>query len=504
MTIFKRRTRASGTPRDRDRGFDFLPAHGEMAQLIRHKDWSKTALGTVEQWPQPLRTALAICLDSKFPTYMWWGPELIEFYNDACIPILRAKHPDALGKSARQAWSDVWPEIGPLAERVMATGEGVFAENLEMIPERDNTLASAYFTFCYSPLRDAMGNVAGVFVTALETTEMILSEAALRESETRLQRIMDSARDYAIVSFDAEGRITSWNVGAERLLGFSEREAVGKPGSIFFTPEDRAAGVLEQEMARARDKGRAADERWHMRKDGTRFWGSGLMLPMVGHKRDRYLKIFRDNTELRRAQERQALLTQELTHRVKNTLAIVQSIAMQTLRQSASMEEARDALELRLVALARAHDMLVAGNWSGGALREVVAKALGPYGDNGDSARIRCDGPDVRINARAVVGLSLALHELATNAAKYGALSNQTGQVDVRWEISGGANRRFCLRWRESGGPAVEPPRRRGFGTRSIEEGLAQEIQGEIELDFAPEGLSCTIRAPLQEIADSG
>lgn len=479
--------------------FDFLPAHGELAQLIRQKDWSKTPLGPVEHWPQALKTALAICLDSKFATYVWWGPELIQFYNDACIGILRDKHPAALGMPARQAWGELWQKSGALAEQVLATGEAVLAEDFEVTLERGDE-ATAYFTFCYGALRDEQGKVAGIFVTSVETTHQVRAETTLRASESRLRAIVDSATEYAIVTFDRHGIITSWNSGAERVLGYSEEEAIGQPGEIFFTPEDRIRELPAIEMTRAHEFGRAVDERWHLRKNGTVFWGSGVMLPLEGHPRDRYLKIFRDNTQERLAQQRQKLLTEELNHRVKNTMAVVQSIAMQTLRQSTSTEQARDALESRLVALGRAHDILTATEWRGGDLRGAIEGTLRMILHERLETRVHLEGPDIHLQSGPLLGLTLALHELATNAVKHGAMSRDSGRIEVRWDITEDTPRCFRLCWLERGGPSVEPPRRRGFGSRVIEEGLAHEFQGRVELRFARDGLECIIQAPLKEI----
>ncbi|MGN6312400.1 MAG: sensor histidine kinase [Rhodanobacteraceae bacterium] len=480
--------------------FDFLHARGELARLIREKDWSKNPLGAAERWPRTLKVALAICLNSKFATYVWWGEDLIQLYNDAAVGHLRRKHPGCLGVPARQCWSEVWPETGPLVERVLATGEAVREENFEVVPKRDKTLDSAWFTFGCTPLRDEGSNIAGLFITSIETTEQMRAAAALQASEARLHAIIQSATEYAIVTLDAQGRITSWNSGAESVLGYSEEEAIGQPGEIFFTPEDRASELPAIEMTLAREEGRASDERWHVRKDGSLFWGSGVMLPVEGHKRDRYLKIFRDSTRERLAQQRQEFLTEELNHRVKNTMAIVQSVAMQTLRQSATVEEAREALESRLVALGRAHDILVATNWRGGDLRETIEGVLRMILDEALGTRVHLHGPDIHLEPGPLLGLTLALHELATNAIKHGAMSNAGGRIEIRWEITEDTLRCFRLRWVERDGPPVEPPRKRGFGSRVIEEGLAHEFDGRVELKFAREGLECTIRAPLREI----
>ena len=329
-------------------------------------------------------------------------------------------------------------------------------------------------------------------------------QAGLRHDPLRLQHILDSIKDYAIITLDGDGCVASWNRGAERLLGYTEEEVLGRTGNIFFTPEDRTSGIPEREMRLAREHGRATNERWHVRKDGSRFWGSGVMLPINDGGPDAYLKIFRDNTEARRSAERQALLIDELNHRVKNTLSIVQSMAMQTLRSCPNTADARDALESRLVSLAKAHDILTLGQWRGGDLRELVTGALEAYSGDARAPRFDIHGPPVRLRPKALLALSMAVHELATNAVKYGALSNESGRVEIAWELGETTPQRFRLEWRERGGPPVETPRKRGFGSRLVEEGLGQDIAAEVHLSFAGEGLKCTIEAPVREIIESG
>jgi two-component sensor histidine kinase len=198
-----------------------------------------------------------------------------------------------------------------------------------------------------------------------------------------------------------------------------------------------------------------------------------------------------------RAAEHQKLLIDELNHRVKNTLATVQSIATQTLRTADSTQDAKDALERRLLALSRAHDVLTRESWEGADLMDVVERALEPYQVHGES-RLHVTGPHVRLTPRMSLALAMALHELATNAVKYGALSNKSGVVEVSWKVQyGAAPPRLVLRWKEAGGPPVAAPRRRGFGSRLIERSLAQDLDGQVEIAFAPTGVVCTVNAPV-------
>ncbi|MFL6799998.1 MAG: sensor histidine kinase [Xanthobacteraceae bacterium] len=194
-----------------------------------------------------------------------------------------------------------------------------------------------------------------------------------------------------------------------------------------------------------------------------------------------------------RERERQ-LLINELDHRVKNTLAIVQSIVHQTLRAETSDISARQAITGRLVALAQTHDVLTRESWQGAELQDLVAQALRPYGE-----RCQTSGPPIWLPPRLAVSLALALHELATNAVKYGSLSSATGRVDVAWELRSAAERQhLILRWTETGGPAVSAPTRQGFGTRLLQRGLTSEIGGSVKLEFRPEGLVCVLEAAIE------
>ncbi|MDB5447609.1 MAG: histidine kinase, partial [Phenylobacterium sp.] len=316
-------------------------------------------------------------------------------------------------------------------------------------------------------------------------------EDARREMDERYRLILESATDFAILSTDFEGQVTIWNSGAANILGWQADEIIGGPAPTIWSREDRAAGMPQQEMATALQKGRAEAERWHLRKDGSRFWANGLMMPLRNQGGDAigFLKILRDRTEQRRAAENQQILINELNHRVKNTLATVQSIATQTLRTAATPEEAREALEDRLIALSRAHDVLTRENWECAELSEIVGEALAAYYDRRED-RIHIRGPEVRLPPRVALALSMALHELATNAVKYGALSNTGGEVSIDWTFDETAEaRRLSLRWTEQGGPPVEPPRRQGFGSRLIQRTLASELGGEVTMEFAPAGV---------------
>jgi two-component sensor histidine kinase len=194
-----------------------------------------------------------------------------------------------------------------------------------------------------------------------------------------------------------------------------------------------------------------------------------------------------DITERKEAEAYRALLNQEMSHRIKNTLATVQSLVSQSLRSDLPPNELRDIVARRIEALGGAHDVLTGKDWDIAGLRQTIQRAVRPF--NAD-LRIRLSGPDVEISHSASSALTMALHELATNAVKYGALSNDTGIVDINWEIDG----EFVLTWTESGGPEVAQPTRSGFGSRMIERALSAALKGKAMVDYRPAGVRFELR----------
>jgi len=590
-------------------------------------------------------------------------------------------------------------------------------------------------------------------VMELLTTRKQLAKR--READQRHGFILDSAIDYAIVSMKLDGTVTSWNEGAVRILGWSEEEMCGSPCHRFFTPEDRDAGIPEQEMGSALSKGRGKDERWHLRKDGTRFWANGEMMPLtddadrpigfikflrdrteqrleyerlkavedrfnlaldaagfvgswdwdiqsnvlsadsrfctfysvdpeqgerglpladfiagihpddrewvqeriqhcidvtgefseeyrllsgsgdvrwvmargrclyddagrpthfpgvaidttdrklaelgraeietrmrlaldagelgtwestpelshlnwdlrarelLGHAPDepldyhksfirrvhlddrdhvnaavgnavsgegnldvtfrtidadhrlrwvhavgavingtpkRFVGTVRDVTELRAAEEHRTLLANELQHRIKNTMAVVQGIVSQSLRTAATPADARDAISNRLQVLSQAHDLLTQASWTAASIDKIVAGAIRLQGEH--TKRIRVKGPDVRLGARAALALAMALHELGTNATKYGALSVSDGYVDLSWSLGRGDEPSFEMVWKECNGPAVTPPAKGGFGTRLMTS-LARDLGGSAMIDYASDGVRWCLQSTLAAV----
>jgi PAS domain S-box-containing protein len=343
-----------------------------------------------------------------------------------------------------------------------------------------------------TPLFDASGALTGGVNMMVDITERKRAE----ELAERLSSIVASSDD-AIISKNLDGVITSWNRGAERLFGYAAEEIVGKSVMTLIPPdrEDEEARIIESIR-----HGKHVEhfETIRQRKDGSQVWVSLTISPLKD-ARGKVIgasKIARDMTERRRADQHLKTLVGELNHRVKNTLAVVQSIASQTLGHASTIEEARDAFGSRLINLGKAHDVLTKESWTRANLAEIVTDTIKPHA--GGQNRFRIEGPDVHVAPSAALAFAMALHELSTNAAKYGALSTEHGHVVIVWELQGeGEDRRLALHWEESGGPPVKTPKRKGFGSRLIERALAAELRGNVRVAYEPSGVVCTIDAPM-------
>jgi PAS domain S-box-containing protein len=324
---------------------------------------------------------------------------------------------------------------------------------------------------------------------------------ALRESEERLRAVFNSsAVGVAILTPDA--RFIEANDAFCEISGYDGEELRSRDSASLTHPDDCASMLAHIDDLLA---GRASSfviEKRYRRKDGSTIWvQNSVSLTHDDAGRPLHLvKLVQNITERKTAEKRQRLLVDELNHRVKNTLATVQSFAVQTLRSAPSIAEGRKAFEARLIALSKTHDVLTRQHWEGADVREVIDQAIAAYRGQSGAGRFRIDGPELILQPKAALALSLALHELATNAAKYGALSNHTGGIDIEWKVTP-QPKRFRLRWAETGGPKVEPPGRRGFGSRLVERGLSQDLAGDVRLDFATDGVMCSIDAPLHEVA---
>ena len=332
----------------------------------------------------------------------------------------------------------------------------------------------------------------------------VRSEAAtkLRGQAERLRIIQDQA-PVGIYESDMEGNFLRVNRRFCEITGYSYEELV----KMNFRDITYLTDIeLEEENNRSLRDGRAPSfqlEKRYIRKDGRPVWSElhGFLARNNEGEPQFGVGVVLDVNDRKKADQRQQLLLNELNHRVKNTLAVIQSIAMHTLRDQFDPSAFKTTFNARLMALSRAHDLLTRRSWQGVILGDVMAEAASPFDDKSEVHRVEISGPDVLIEANAAVTLSMMMHELFTNAVKYGALSNVSGKVSLTWSYKSGGHTTdmamIDLIWTESCGPRISQPQRRGFGTRLIE-ASADQLGAKLLVDYAAEGLRCWIALPIQ------
>ncbi|MBB3951595.1 PAS domain-containing sensor histidine kinase [Aureimonas jatrophae] len=373
---------------------DYLRKQGWIGAAILGKTWAETSLGPIAGWPQALKATIRLALGSRQHMVFFWGPDLLQFFNEAYSPTIVGMPPDPIGAPFEVYWAEVLEGVRPFAEQALS-GHGTWYEDLPLRLTRGGVTKDTYWTFSYSPLYDDAGRISGFMNVVNETTRTVEARNAL--------------------------------AGANALVA------------------------------------------------------------------SEYEKTRQALTSQREAEKRQRLLQRELAHRMKNTLAMVQAVVTQSLRHAPSLDEAAEVVSARIQALGRAQEMLTEANWEASDIREVLETALEPHKDGDD--RFRFQGPAVGLSSQQAMGLALAVHELATNAAKYGALAQETGRIEVSWTAQD--DRSFLFSWSESGGPPVAAPDRKGFGSRLVERVVPGYFVGRGELRYRPDGLAYRLNGSL-------
>ena len=414
----------------------------------------------------------------------------ITFFNDAAAELWGCR-PELGTSEFCGSWKLYWPDGSSMPHgqcpMALALKERREVRGMEAVAERpDGT--RVHFVPYPTPLYDD----AGVLVGAVNMLIDISDRKRADMHGQRLASIVESSDD-AIVSKDLNGIITSWNRGAERLFGYTAEEVIGKPITMLIPPDRMDE---EPEIIGRVRRGERVDhyDTVRRRKDGSLIDISLTVSPLkdadgrvIGAS-----KIARNITERKRAQEQQKLLVREMKHRIKNSLATVQAIATQTLNQHANE---RDAFIARLHALGNAHDLLTSETWEKASLQAIVTQALKPFQEQRKES-ITVDGPDeVWLDPTTSVVVAMVIHELATNAVKYGALSNGSGHVSVAWERQTQPNR-VKLVSQESGGPKVSAPKHQGFGSYLIKRAFGGQL-GSARLEYNPQGLFCSLEVGL-------
>ena len=409
----------------------------------------------------------------------------ITYFNDAAAQ-LWGRRPKLHIDRWCGSWKLLRPDGAPLAPdqhpMALTLKEGKSCRGEQAVAERPDGTRVPFMAFP-TPFYDRSGALVGAVNVLVDISEHQRAERVAR----RLAAIVESSDD-AIVSKDLNGTIATWNRGAERLFGYLAQEVIGKSITILIPPERQheEVGILDRIR-----RGEPIDhfETQRVRKDG-RLVDVSLSISPVTDETGAIIgasKIARDITEQKRREQQISLLAREADHRTNNLLAVAQATVHLTHAETAP--ELKRAIEGRLRALANAHGMMAHSRWAGADLHQLVIMELSPYFRDGDP-RAQIDGPKVLLKPDGAQAVAMAVHELATNAVKYGALSTSNGRVRVQWSLR--ESNKLHLSWQETGGPPVSTPSKEGFGTRAITRMLGQ-LDGEVKFDWRAEGLTCDV-----------
>lgn len=478
----------------------FLRDGGEMGELIRKHDWSKSSLGQPDTWPQSLRLTIRLMLNTQHPMFIWWGPDLIQFYNDAYRTTMGpAMHPMALGAKGRESWAEIWPIIGPQIEHVLH-GRGATWNVEQMVPiNRTGTPENVWWTYGYSPI-DLEGGVGGVLVVCTDVTQQHLLTEAMKHQNRRLEQLFEQATGFMTTLRGSDHIFEFTNASYRKLLG--GRDMIGK-SVREAVPEAAGQGFIK-----LLDDVYRTGEPFFGRRTPIELQADPEKPPELSYLDFIYQAIReadgsisgvfvegQDITDHVRAEEKLELINGELQHRVKNTLAMVQAIASQTL-QAVDDREPVETLLQRFMALGRAHDALIQQDWTSADMEGAINSSVDAFAL---AHRFEIGGPSVRLGPSAALSLSMIVHELTTNAIKHGSLSVEEGKVHLDWAVEKNTDgHMLILKWTEHNGPAAKQPQRTGFGTKLVNMGL--DGTGGVETRYDTNGFSAEIRAPLDQL----
>ncbi len=410
---------------------------------------------------------------------------------------------DAFMDKARYFEVDGTPLPHSMLVEVLQNGKAV--RDRELMVERYDG-SRIFVSVNIDPLRSVQGDLVAAVSCFTDITERKRIDVAFEtsrqhalEQEQRLAATYEHAA-IGIAEVAPDGSFLRVNEAVCDITGFSREQLLANKLFTHTHPDDadpdregfrkQVAGGLEFYSV----------EKRLIRQDGRLVWLSVRSSPV--RSRDGRLlyvvRVMQDISQRKAAESRQKLLIDELNHRVKNTLATVQSLAAQTARGALDPRAFRERFEGRLIALSKAHDQLTRHHWESADLRELLSGSLAPYAAGAEGRQVLLRGEDVVLRPRGVLTLAMAVHELTTNAAKYGALSVPTGTVEICWRLDDCGRRGINIEWIERGGPAVRKPKQAGFGTKLIENSIAAELGGRAALIYASEGLRCEIYLPLE------
>jgi PAS domain S-box-containing protein len=417
---------------------------------------------------------------------------VIQTWNDGAQRLLGWSAQDAVGRPMLALIADpARSGACKLLQRAM-NGEQ-FQMELEAL---DHHGESVEVSVGAAPVHDREGAIIALSFIIRDLRRRRRSQA----NDALLASLVRQSRD-SIFSVTREGLISTWNPASEKLYGYTCDEAINRPIGLLMPDNKREesqtmlTAVLGGEMVFLETR--------RQRKDGVQVDVaiSGAPLRDVHGDIIGISAIHRDITPQRQHEEQMRLVMRELAHRSKNLLAIILSMAAQTARNSPALPEFNTRFTQRLQGLAHSHDLLIQQNWRGAPIRELIKSHLEPFMEQ-DRTRVRLKGPEVVVDPKAAQNLGLSLHELATNASKYGALSGAAGHVDITWSAT--PEGLFALEWRECGGPRVKTHKGKGFGQTVLERLTAQALEGKASLSFASEGVIWRIEIPADYLVDGG
>jgi PAS domain S-box-containing protein len=416
---------------------------------------------------------------------------IIQTWNDGAQRLLGWTPGDVLGRSVLFCVAE--RDKQRVSEILARAAEGEHAQQEAQVLDREGR--SLETSLGVAAVHDRKGEVVALSIIVRDLRRRRRSEA----NDAMLASVVQQSRD-SIFSVTRDGLISTWNPASEQLYGYTQEEAIGRPLSVIV-PESRReesrsmfATVMRGEMV--------LFETLRQRRDGSLVDVSISGAPL----RDSHgtivgiSSIHRDITSQRQHEKQMRLVMRELAHRSKNLLAIIISMAAQTARTARTVSDFTSRFTQRLQGIAHSHDLLIQQNWRGAPIRELVRSHLEPFLE-GDRNRIHLSGPDVIVDPKAAQNLGLALHELATNASKYGALSSPSGSVSISWTKTNG---QFRIAWQEQNGPSVRPPNQRGFGQAVLERLACQALEGTAHLEFEPDGVRWVMEIPGDYLVDIG
>lgn len=481
----------------------FLRGESDMAARIRAFDWSATPLGDPRTWPSSLRTTVSTVLNAPVPMALLWGPDGILLYNDGYAAIAGSRHPEILGAPVLDAWPEAAAWNAEVLQVVLAGGRLSYKDQ-EFVLVRDGRPEQVWMSLDYGPVTDEDGRPVGVLAVCAETTQRVVADRRTAEEHDRLRRMFAQAPSFMAVLSGPEHRFEIVNASYMQLvghradlLGRTVREALPEiEGQGYFELLDDVLGSGRTFTGRnlavnlQREPGMPAEKRFVDLVYQPLLDSSGIATGI-------FVEGF-DVTERVLASERQELLLREMNHRVKNLFAIVIGMVASTARRAATPADMAAALKGRLEALAAAHSLIRPASGADGTgpvqagLAALVRSVVGPLVD--DPARLVTSGPAVALGEQATTAFALLLHETATNAVKYGALSTPAGTVRLDWRSDGGA---LHLDWSEQGGPPPREPGLLGFGSLLVQRSVEGQLQGSLRRTWRPEGLLKQVSVPI-------